>query len=229
MTESAVKPGTSGDLMSDAEVVARVLAGERDLFEILMRRNNQRVYRAVRSILPSDTEAEDVVQDAYVRAYSHLGQFEQRSSFSTWLTRIAIHEALSRKRERQRMVEIDAVQDSDEATMKFLKSEARTPEEDAVVSSVSDMLEGAVDSLPPVYRSVFMLREIEGMSTSEAAECLDLSEEAIKVRLHRGRALLRREIYRRTGEANASAFRFAGARCDGLVAAVLARISKNQQ
>lgn len=229
MTESAVKPGTSGDLMSDAEVVARVLAGERDLFEILMRRNNQRVYRAVRSILPSDTEAEDVVQDAYVRAYSHLGQFEQRSSFSTWLTRIAIHEALSRKRERQRMVEIDAVQDSDEATMKFLKSEARTPEEDAMVSSVSDMLEGAVDSLPPVYRSVFMLREIEGMSTSEAAECLDLSEEAIKVRLHRGRALLRREIYRRTGEANASAFRFAGARCDGLVAAVFARISKNQQ
>ena len=227
MSESAVKPGTIGESMSDAEVVARVLAGERELFEVLMRRNNQRVYRAVRSILTSDAEAEDVVQDAYVRAYSNLGRFEQRSSFSTWLTRIAIHEALARKRQHQRLVEIDAIEDSDEAKMKFLKSEARTPEEDAMISSVSEMIEGAVDSLPPVYRSVFMLREIEGLSTSEAAECLDLSEDAIKVRLHRGRALLRREIYKRTGEANASAFRFAGARCDGLVAAVLTRINKN--
>jgi RNA polymerase sigma-70 factor (ECF subfamily) len=87
------------------------------------------------------------------------------------------------------------------------------------------MLEGAVDSLPASYRSVFMLREIEGMSTAETAECLELSEEAVKVRLHRGRALLRREIYKRTGYATASAFRFAGPRCDGLVAAVLARIA----
>ena len=225
MSERAAKVPVPRDQLSDEDVVARVLAGELPLFEVLMRRHNQRLYRVVRSILLSDTEAEDVVQDAYVRAYSHLGQFEQRSSFTTWLTRIAINEALARKREHQRLVEIDSLQESDEAKMKFLKSSAPTPEEDALAGAVGVMLEGAVDSLPASYRSVFMLREIEGMSTAETAECLELSEEAVKVRLHRGRALLRREIYKRTGHATASAFRFAGPRCDGLVAAVLERIT----
>lgn len=226
MSERAAKIPVPRELLSDEEVVARVLAGELELFEVLMRRNNQRVYRVVRSILASDVEAEDVVQDAYVKAYSHLGQFEQRSSFATWLTRIAYHEALARKREQQRLVEIDSMQESDE--MEFLKSTARTPEEDALANSVGLMLEGAVDSLPTNYRSVFMLREIEGMSTAETAECLELSEEAVKVRLHRGRALLRREIYKQTGQASAGAFRFAGLRCDGLVAAVLARIAASR-
>jgi len=225
MSEQAAKVPVPRDQLSDEEVVTRVLAGELQLFEVLMRRHNQRLYRAIRSILRSDTEAEDVVQDAYVRAYSHLGQFEQRSSFATWLTRIAVNEALARKREHQRLVEIDSIQESDEAMMKFLKSNAPTPEDDALAGSVGVMLEGAVDSLPASYRSVFMLREIEGMSTAETAECLELSEEAVKVRLHRGRALLRREIYKRTGQATASAFSFAGPRCDALVAAVLERIA----
>ena len=225
MSERTTKVSEAGNQLSDEEVVSRVLGGELALFEVLMRRHNQKLYRVVRSIVQSDTEAEDVVQDAYVRAYTHLGQFEQRSSFATWLTRIAFNEALSRKREYQRLVEIDSIQESDEATMKFLKSNAATPEEDALAGSLGVMLEGAVDSLPESYRSVFMLREIEGMSTAETAECLDLSEEAVKVRLHRGRAILRREIYNRTGQASASAFRFAGPRCDGLVAAVLARIA----
>jgi RNA polymerase sigma-70 factor, ECF subfamily len=225
MSERAAKIPALGAELSDEEVVSRVLQGELPLFEVLMRRHNQRLYRVVRSIVQSDGEAEDVVQDAYVRAYSHLGQFEGRSSFATWLTRIAFNEALSRKREQQRLVEIDSIQESDEATMKFLKSSAPSPEEDALTDSVGVMLEGAVDSLPASYRSVFMLREIEGMSTSETAECLDLSEEAVKVRLHRGRAILRREIYKRTGQATVSAFRFNGPRCDALVAAVLARIA----
>jgi len=225
MSERTTKVSEAGNQLSDEEVVSRVLGGELALFEVLMRRHNQKLYRVVRAIVQSDTEAEDVVQDAYVRAYTHLGQFEQRSSFATWLTRIAFNEALSRKREHQRLVEIDSIQESDEATMKFLKSNAATPEEDALAGSLGVMLEGAVDSLPESYRSVFMLREIEGMSTAETAECLDLSEEAVKVRLHRGRAILRREIYNRTGQASASAFRFAGPRCDGLVAAVLARIA----
>jgi len=225
MSERAGKVLTPREQLSDEEVVERVLAGELQLFEVLMRRHNQRLYRVVRSILRSDTEAEDVVQDAYVRAYSHLGQFERRSSFATWLSRIAFNEALARKRKDERLVEIDSIQESDEAKMKFLKSSAPTPEEEAMTGSVGVMLEGAVDSLPASYRSVFMLREIEGMSTAETAECLELSEEAVKVRLHRGRALLRREIYKRTGNATVSAFRFAGPRCDGVVAAVLARIA----
>jgi RNA polymerase sigma-70 factor (ECF subfamily) len=126
------------------------------------------------------------------------------------------------------LVEIDSIPESDEATMKFLRSNAPSPEEEALTGAVGVMLEGAVDSLPDSYRSVFMLREIEGMSTAETAECLDLSEEAVKVRLHRGRALLRREIYKRTGQATASAFHFAGPRCDRVVKAVLARIGASK-
>jgi RNA polymerase sigma-70 factor (ECF subfamily) len=191
-----------------------------------MRRYNQRLYRVTRSILSSDAEADDVVQDAYVRAYLHLAQFEGRASFATWLTRIAVHEALARKREHLRLVEIDSIDEHREVKMEFLTSTGRTPEQEALTRSVGAMLESAVDALPDAYRSVFMLREIEGLNTAETAECLELSEEAVKVRLHRGRALLRKEIYRRTGEATATAFRFDGARCDAIVAGVLARIEQ---
>lgn len=226
MTDRPAIVAAEQPVLTDEQVVARVLAGELNVFEVLMRRYNRRLFRAVRSILLSDDDAEDVVQDAYVRAYTHLHQFEGRSSFATWLTRIAIHEALARKRESRRVVEIDAIEDSQEAEMKFLKSTARNPEEVTLDRSVSTMLEEAVSSLPGNYRSVFMLREIEGLSTAETAECLELSEEAVKVRLHRGRALLRREIYKRTGEASAAAFQFAGPRCDAVVASVLERIKR---
>jgi RNA polymerase sigma-70 factor (ECF subfamily) len=140
------------------------------------------------------------------------------------LTRIGINEALARRRDQSRVVQIDSFEDSEEAEMKFLKSTAPNPEEETISRSVATMLEGAVDSLPETYRSVFMLRAVEGLDTAETAQCLDLSEEAVKVRLHRGRALLRREIYKLTGEASANAFSFAGARCDAIVAAVLSRI-----
>jgi RNA polymerase sigma-70 factor (ECF subfamily) len=223
MSEQATRIATEQNALTDEEVVARVLAGDLALFEVLMRRYNQRVYRTVRSILSNSDEAEDVVQDAYVRAYTHLAQFEGRSSFSTWLTRIAVHEAFARNRKQQRLVAFEAMEEQ-EGEMSFITSTSRTPEEETLARSVSSMLESAVDSLPPAYRSVFMLREIEGLSTTEAAECLDLTEDAVKVRLHRGRAMLRREIFNRTGEASASAFQFAGARCDAIVASVLARI-----
>ena len=224
MPERAVTVATTDEAPTDGEVVARVLAGELGLFEVLMRRYNQRLFRAVRSILSSAHEAEDVVQDAYVRAYSHLHQFEGRASFATWLTRIAIHEALARRRDQRRLMEIDAIDESEKAEMEFLRSTAPSPEEETMARTVTTMLEGAIDSLPETYRSVFMLREIEELSTAETAECLELSEEAVKVRLHRGRALLRREIYKLTGQSSAAAFQFAGARCDAIVASVLSRI-----
>jgi RNA polymerase sigma-70 factor (ECF subfamily) len=224
MSIRTVSTAPKRDNLSDDEIVERVLAGELGLFETLMRRHNQRLYRAVRSILSGSDEAEDVVQDAYVRAYAHLHQFEGRASFATWITRIAINEALARLRDRKRVVEIDSIENSEEAEMKFLKSTAPTPEEETMARSVATMLEGAVDALPDAYRSVFMLREIEGLDTAETAECLQLTEDAVKVRLHRGRALLRREIYKLTGEAGAEAFQFAGARCDAIVESVLARI-----
>jgi RNA polymerase sigma-70 factor (ECF subfamily) len=209
--------------MTDEEVVERVLAGETALFEVLMRRHNQRLYRAARSILSDEGEAEDVIQDAYVRSYMHLDQFDGRAKFSTWLTRIAVHEALARLRKRRRLIGIDAAPGSMEGSMQF-ESKAASPEQEVLTRTLKLVLEAAIDRLPQNYRSVFMLREVEGLSTAEAAECLDISEESAKVRLHRARALLRKEIYAQTGAATASAFQFGQARCDRIVSAVFERI-----
>jgi RNA polymerase sigma-70 factor (ECF subfamily) len=209
--------------MTDEEVVERVKTGETALFEVLMRRYNQRLYRVTRSILGNDGEAEDVTQDAYVRSYMHLDQFDGRAKFSTWLTKIAVHEALARLRSRQRLVEIDAASDSMEVKMN-LESRAPSPEQEVLTHTMRIVLEAAVDSLPETYRSVFMMREVEEMSTAETAESLDLSEDAVKVRLHRARAMMRKNIYEQTGAATAAAFQFMGARCDRMVAAVFERI-----
>jgi RNA polymerase sigma-70 factor, ECF subfamily len=214
-------------MMPDEEVVERVRAGETALFEVIMRRYNQRLYRVTRSILGNDGEAEDVTQEAYVRAYLHLEQFDGRARFSTWLTKIAVHEALARRRKRQRLLEIDAAPGAMEVSMN-LESKAPSPEQEVLTQTMKIVLETAVEKLPETYRSVFMLREVEGMSTAETAECLDLSEEAVKVRLHRARALMRKQIYAQTGAATAAAFQFLGARCDRLVSAVLERIQSLQ-
>jgi RNA polymerase sigma-70 factor (ECF subfamily) len=213
----------AGSAMTDEEVVARVRSGETALFEVIMRRYNQRIYRTVRSILGDNAEAEDVTQEAYVRAYTHLDQFDGRAKFSTWLTKIAVHEALARLRKRQRLVEIDAPSGSTEEGM-TLESKSPSPEQEVLTQTLKVVLESAIDKLPQAYRSVFMLRDVEQMDTAETAECLDISEGAVKVRLHRARALLRKEIYGQTGAATAAAFHFDGARCDRIVSAVFERI-----
>jgi RNA polymerase sigma-70 factor (ECF subfamily) len=215
--------GASASAMTDEEVIGRVRAGETALFEVIMRRYNQRLFRVARSILGNDGEAEDVTQDAYVRSYMHLDQFEGRARFSTWLTKIAVHEALGRLRARNRLVDIDAESASTDNDMN-LRSMEPSPEQQMLTNTLRIVLESAVDALPETYRSVFMLREVEGMSTSETADCLDLSEETVKVRLHRARALLRKHISAETGAATAMAFQFLGARCDRIVSTVLIRI-----
>ena len=215
--------GAAAYEMTDDEVIGRVRAGETALFEVIMRRYNQRLFRVTRAILGNDGDAEDVTQDAYVRSYTHLDQFEGRAQFSTWLTKIAVHEALARLRARDRLVDIDATSGSAEDGM-TLKSNEPSPEQEVLNHTIRIVLESAVDGLPETYRSVFMLREVEGMSTAETAECLDLSEESVKVRLHRARALLRKRIYAETGAATAMAFQFLGARCDRMVSTVLERI-----
>jgi len=203
---------------SDDEIVERVLGGETALFELLMRRYNQRLYRVTRTILGDEAEAEDVTQDAYVRAFEHLDQFAGRARFSTWLTRIALHEASARLRRRGRQIDI-------EESMPTLASPAAGPEQRAADHELGQAIEAAVDALPRVYGSVFMLREVEGLSTAETAACLDINGETVKTRLHRARALLRNHITARIGVAARETFQFAGARCDRTVAAVMARIT----
>ncbi len=214
----------NANTMSDDEVVRQVLAGELTLFEILMRRYNRRLYRVTRAILGDDGEAEDVMQEAYVRAYTYLNQFAGQAKFSTWLTKIAMHEAMARVRRRRRFVEIDSIPKSDGDNMSILTSKTPNPEQQVIARELNAVLEAAVDTLPETYRSVFMLREIEGMSTAETAECLDISEETTKTRLYRARALLRGEINARIGIAIEDAFQFAGLRCDRVVLAVFERI-----
>jgi len=210
----------------DPELIARIRSGEPWLFEILMRRHNQRLFRFLRSILHSDGEAEDVMQEAYVRAYQALESFEGRATFSTWLLRIALHEAMARNRKSRRFVLADP---AEEASMfESDRSEREpNPEERAASSELRAVLVDAIDSLPDSHRTVFVLREVEGLSTAETAATLGLSEENVKVRLHRARGVLRTFVDHRIGREVRRVFLFDGARCDRLVAAVLGRIERN--
>jgi RNA polymerase sigma-70 factor (ECF subfamily) len=213
--------------LSDEEVVRRVIEGEPALFEILMRRYNRRLFRVTRSIVTNDLDAEDIVQDAFVRAYEHLNQFEGRARFSTWLTKIAIYEAYARVR-RIDYQKVDSISVLEGEDFK-LKSKGRDPEQQTYDGELKVVLEKAFDALPNDYKSVFMLREIEGLSTAETAECLEISEENAKTRLHRARALLQRELYSLASANENAAFQFLGDRCDRIVARVLERIlSRNQ-
>jgi RNA polymerase sigma-70 factor (ECF subfamily) len=208
--------------LTDDQVMQRVLGGDVALFEIIMRRYNQRLFRVVRSILRDDSQAEDIVQEAYVRAYEHLSQFEGRAKFSTWLTKIAIYEAYARLR-RFEYQNVDSISKLGDQGLN-MKSNERDPERQTFDGEIKMLLERAFDALPNDYRSVFMLREIEGLSTAETAECLEISEENVKTRLHRARVLLQRELYSAAGATARTAFQFLGARCDQLVARVIDRI-----
>ena len=212
--------------LSDEEVVARVLAGETGMFEIIMRRHNQRLYRVARAILRNDGEAEDVMQDAYVRAYEHLDQFAGRAKFSTWLTRIAVHEALRRQRCGNRYQELEPMSEQEGDPMDRFASAAPNPEQQASNSEIRRLLEEAVEKLPDAYRTIFVLRDVEEMSTTDTADVLEISEDNVKVRLHRARALLRKSLYARAGMERKEAFNFQAVRCDRVVKNVFERIQK---
>jgi RNA polymerase sigma-70 factor, ECF subfamily len=223
-----VLTATAASSLTDAEIVRRVRAGEPELFEMLMRRHNRRLYRTARAVVKDEQEVEDVMQQAYVNAFAHLHQFEERSQFSTWLTRITLNEAFGRRRKMRQFASMPTLpSDSDEnpgAIMDAITSPRPDPERQAYAQELRRVLEAAVDELPEAYRTVFMLRDVEGLSTSEAGEGLGLGEEAVKTRLHRARAMLRRSVTARIGEVAAGAFEFHAPRCDRVVAAVLARI-----
>jgi len=221
MSQTAIETQSA---LSDEEIVSRVLAGDRMRFEELMRRYNQRLYRVARAILKDDIEAEDAVQQAYIQAYLHLGQFAGGSRFSTWLTRIAIHEALGRRRKRQ----AEPWSETDEDVMSQAMFDTPSPERLAYAAELRTMLESSIDSLPESYRLVFMCREVEGLSTAETAETLEIGEEAVKTRLHRARAMLRRDLFAQAGAASAGAFAFERPRCDALVRRVFEYLVRSE-
>ena len=207
---------------TDEALVERARAHDRAAFELLMRRHNQRVYRVVRSLLRDADEIEDVIQQSYLQAFLHLDQFGGNARWSTWVCRIAINEALARIRQRGRFVSIDAA--SEEAMADFSKGPDGDPERKAAGREFGAMVEQAIDGLPDIYRSVLILREIEGITTEETAAVLGVEIDVVKTRLHRARAALRSAIENRVGEQMQSAFTFGNERCDRVVAAVLAKL-----
>jgi RNA polymerase sigma-70 factor, ECF subfamily len=208
---------------TDEEIVDRVRGGETALYEIIMRRYNQRLYRVARAILRDDNEAEDVMQDAYVRAYQHLGQFARRAPFSTWLTRIAVHEALARVRQRNRVEQIDDGE-FEGAFVMNLAEPSLDPEQTASTAELGHLLEEALLALPDQFRAVVMLRDVEDLNTEETAEALEISADNVKIRLHRGRAMVRGWLFQRVGAKAKNAFPFMGSRCDRVVHNVYARL-----
>ena len=220
---STVDPSLPALPLADGEIVRRIREGESALFEVLMRRHNQRVYRTARSVLKDEAEVEDVMQQAYINAFTHLHQFEERAQFSTWLTRIVLNEAFARRQKLQTAgTLINHVEDP--AVMETMRSTQATPERQAYADELRRVLEDAVDELPENYRLVFVMRDVEGLSTGETSAGLGLGEEAVKTRLHRARAMLRRSVSSRLGIVAPGAFEFPAVRCDRVVAAVLARI-----
>jgi RNA polymerase sigma-70 factor (ECF subfamily) len=207
---------------TDEEVVREVLAGNTALFELLMRRYNERLYRAARAITRDDREAEDVMQQAYVNAFVQLRQFTGEARFATWLTRIAVNESLARVRRRGQYEPFD--DDLSHVETLMASHSPHDPERQAFTGELRDLLERAIDGLPDGARDVFVLREVEGLSTTEAAESLGVSEDVVKTRLARARAALRHTLLERVGATAPEAFRFERPRCDRLVARVLARI-----
>lgn len=205
--------------LSDEEVVQRVRGGDVPLFEVLMRRHNGKLYRAVRAILRDEVQTEEVMQETYVRAYEHLARFEGRARFSTWLVQIGVNEALA----RARRAKVSPVDDTQVLPLDAPARE-RDPERSATGRELVGLLERAVNELPDGYREVFMLRQVEGLSVAETAEALEVSEETVKTRTFRANERLRARLEVWFDGSTRELFAFHAPRCNRVVAAVLARV-----
>jgi RNA polymerase sigma-70 factor, ECF subfamily len=222
MSQPALQTAAAPSTLSDEEVVARVLAGDTSLFEILMRRYNQRLFRVARGILADDAEAEDVMQEAYLRAFRELAGFRGEARFATWLTRIACHEALARAHKRRRLVPITGSGDGGEPPEP--PAETPGPERDLENRELQALLRAAVDVLPDSLRAVFCLREIELLSTEQTADALGLTAENVRVRLHRAKRSLRQTLDQRIGCEVRRLYLFDGPHCDRMVENVFASL-----
>ena len=218
----ATRPETAESHSADLVLVHRALAREADAFRAIIKTHNQRLYRIARGILRNDAEAEDVVQEAYVRAFANLAAFRGDASLAPWLSRIVINEALGRLRQRRRTVAMPA--NPEARIIRFPLNPSDDPERTMAQRQILALVERATDSLPDIYRMVFVARVIEGLSMEETADLLDLRPETVKTRLHRARSLLRKALDDEIGPVLLDAFPFAGRRCERLTKAVMGRL-----
>ncbi|RVA71156.1 RNA polymerase sigma factor [Mesorhizobium sp. M7A.F.Ca.CA.001.11.2.1] len=204
------------------QLVHRALARDGDAFRTIIKTHNQRLYRIARGVVRNDSEAEDIVQEAYVKAFAHLDAFRGDSSLATWLSRIVINEALGRLRKRRKTV---ALPENPQAEIiRFPLNPSDDPERTMAQRQILQLVEQATDSLPDVYRTVFVARVIEGLSIEETADLLGVRPQTVKTRLHRARALVRKALDDQIGPVLLDAFPFAGRRCERLTSAVMRRL-----
>jgi len=225
--QSATAPKAASAAAADIELVRRALSRDEAAVRAIIKANNRRLYRLARGILRNDDEAEDVVQETYVRALTHLAEFRGESSLSTWLSRIAMNEALGRLRRQRPGVELSSLPSCtlEAQIIQFpLLSATDDPERTMAQREIQHVVEGAIDELPEPFRMVFITRVVEGMNVEETADILGLKPETVKTRLHRARTMLRDNVERKIGPVVMEAFPFAGRRCDRLTEAVLKRL-----
>lgn len=207
--------------LPDRQVVNNILNGNKEWFEVLIRRYNQSLYRAIRSYLKEDSDVEDAMQDVYLKAFQKLDQFHGDSAFATWLIRIGINEALQclrKKKKEERLIESNF----DKNIFNLSPVHDMNPENKAIQAEVRLMLEAAIDALPLIYRTVYILKEVEGMENPAIAIALELSESNVKVRIHRAKKLLKEQLLKMSS--SIEVFEFGNKRCDRMVEWVMGRI-----
>lgn len=210
--------------IKESEIIKRILSGEKELYEILVRRNNQKLYRIIRSYLKDDAEIEDIMQDSYVKAFTKLYQFKLESSFSTWLIRIGINESLARLKEKGKLYHLNEQSDNlrSNTILEIPDNRQLNPQNKMVRKETKQILENAIDSLGIKYKTVYVMKEVEEMSLKEIAIALDLTVANVKVRLHRSKEMLKVKLYAVTYEK--SIFEFGFSRCDRITENVMKRI-----
>ncbi|MEW5800345.1 MAG: RNA polymerase sigma factor [Bacteroidota bacterium] len=207
--------------MNDEVIISSILSGKKDDYELLIRRYNERLYRIGISILKNEEEVEDAMQESYIKAYQQLKTFKMKSQFSTWLSRIMINESLSKLKRKKNHVEYSEIEPEPQHG-EFLHASASntvTPEKQLLQKELKNILESAILQLPQKYQTVFVMREIEGMDIRETAECLKISTENVKVRLHRAKEILKSRL--KFFSQQPELFSFQDTRCDRIVLAVL--------
>lgn len=210
---------------SDADIIRRVLSGEKELYEVLLRRNNQKLYRVIRGYVNDEAEIQDIMQNTYLKAFEKLYQFKYNAAFTTWLIRIGINEALARLKEKGKMRGLLEHASSFESDVILDRAdhEQQNPEKILIQQEVKQLLEGSIDALDPKYKSVYILKEIEKMSIKEISEYLNVSESNVKVRFHRAKGMLKERLYKTAIQAD-TLFEFGNMRCDSIADRVMRQI-----
>jgi RNA polymerase sigma-70 factor (ECF subfamily) len=234
MTQPTIKRSDGTLAACEPALVERAKSGDQSAVRAIMDQHNRRLYRVARAVMKDDTEAEDVVQETYLRAFSNLAKFRGESSLATWLTRIALNEAMGRKRKQRITVTLESVETAQEDTsaqiIQFPAMSTETdPERSAAQREIRILLERAMDALPEAFRLVFVMRDVEEMSIEETATYLGIRPETVKTRLHRARRLLRQSLDGQLASTLKGAFPFAGARCARITEAVLSRLGNKNR